>query len=93
MASMASLGNPSARAITFAEPPGIVASIGRSVVPGVEHAVDCLVDGPVAAERDEQVEPMGVGAESLSVAAMGRGDDLEVELVAQRAGDHVTHPG
>ncbi len=33
VASIASLGNPSARAMTFAEPPGMVASIARSSPP------------------------------------------------------------
>ena len=63
-ASTGSAAGPSARVNTFALPPGSAASAGRAAPVDrvrAEDAVDRLVDGAVAAEREHQPEAVVAG--------------------------------
>ena len=54
-------GMPSDRAVTFAEPPGTIASAGTcpvGVAGAAEQAVDHVADRAVAAVHDDQVDPV-----------------------------------
>ncbi len=92
VASMGSLGMPSARTKTFVEPAG---TMPRAGMPGVhavgQQAVDDLVDRAVAAERHDDVGAVAHRAtgQRRGVAAVLGLLDLEVRVAAERMGENV----
>ena len=60
-----------------------------------QHAVDDLVDHPVAAEGHHQVEPLLAGtlAEQDAVALVGGHGHVEVELVGEGMDDDIDDAG
>ena len=82
---MGSLGSPMLRANTLVEPPGSTASAVADSGDAGRH----LVDGAVAAERRDDVDPAagGVLREAGGVAATAGLDDLDVVLLRQ----HLVH--
>ena len=73
IAAAVSTGSPSARAKTLAPPPGMTASsgacCGRRLRRPAHDPVDSLVDGPVAAEHDDELAARRRG-QLTSVAAV-----------------------
>ena len=61
----------------------------------MQQAVDDLVDGAVAAERDDDVQAVegGLAGELRGVAAVGGLDDVELDLAGQGVGEDVARPG
>ena len=59
-----------------------------------QQAVDDLVDGTVAAQRDHDVDPVGRGlfGEPGRVPALAGVLDLQVHDAAQRLDQHVAYP-
>ena len=77
-------------------PAGTTASAGRpSCGPGVQQAVDDLVDRAVAAEGDDDVEAVerGLVGQLDGVAAVGGLGDVELDLAGEGVGDDVAGAG
>ena len=96
VASNGCTGSPSARTKTLVEPPGTTASAGSpGRGPVGEQPVHDLVDGAVAAEGDDQVEPLPRGAdgERGGVAAVAGLHHLDLQLAGQRPREHLAAAG
>ena len=105
VASTGSRGMPRARAKTLAEPPGTTASAGPSgarcprapdrAAGALQHPVDDLVDGAVAAVRDQQLDAVAHGLRGRlgRVAAVAGEQDLQLELARERVRQDVAAGG